>query len=266
MINHIKKNQRELTFVSLFVLSAMFTGNIFSDDFSKYNNDEVITHVMETYSRVYSATGRITRTVEADGAKRSNTGKFTVKKPDRLYVEYVGEDHQITVHDGKTLRIFFAEHNKGIYKNTEDMIPMERFILGPEPFFGNVLQLMGKEFTIKLADMTSGNLILKAEPEKPLQLNFILIAINPENWTIQAIEYFDTTNKLVSQTRYYEFKSEGDSLYFPTKTITSTIIQDKLLVETLELSRVQLNYKFNDDIFSVPGNKETEWVLQEDNQ
>ena len=149
---------------------------LYADDLSHYNTNEVLSKVMETYSRVNSAAGRITRTFEANGTCQSIKGRFAVLRPGRLYVEYIGEDRQITVNDGKTFRVYFPDENRGLYKFTNEMNPLESFLLGPEPFFGNILQLMDDNFEIKLADMVSGNLILKAQPVKPLQFNFILVS------------------------------------------------------------------------------------------
>ena len=234
---------------------------LYADDLSHYSTSDVLSKVMETYSRVYSASGRITRTFEANEIHQTIKGRFAVVRPGRLYVEYIGEDRQITVNDGETLRVYYPDQNRGLYQHTREMNPLESFLLGPEPFFGNILQLMGDNFKIELADMVSGNLILKAQPVTPLQFNFILVSIDPKTWTIQAIEQFDTHNKLVSQTRYLEFKSAGDSLYFPTKTKTSTVSGDNLLTETLELSRVQINIDFDDERFKNPGNSDTEWIV-----
>jgi len=239
---------------------------LYADDLSHYNTNEVISKVMETYSRVYSAGGRITKTFEANGIRQNIKGRFAVVRPGRLYVEYIGEGRQVTVNDGETLRVYYPDENRGLYQYTSKMNPLESFLLGPEPFFGNILQLMGDKFKIELADMVSGNLILKAQPVTPLQFNFILVAVDPKTWTIQAVENFDRNNKLVSQTRYLEFKSDGDSLYFPSKTRTSTVSGENLLIETLELSRVQINVDFDDKRFNNPGNSDTEWIVMNDKE
>ena len=251
---------RYLIVYGLVLIIAGLHGYSFADDLLDYDPSKVISRVMETYSRVYSARGRITRTVEAGGENLSFSGRFAVKRPDRLLVEFVGDDHQLTVNDGKTFRVYFPKENQGLYSNINELSPPERFLMGPEPFFGNILLLMEKGFTFEAADMVEGNLILKAAPLKPLQFNFILIAIDPETWTIHAVENFNRQNQLVSQTRFLEFKTLGDSLFFPVTVKTSTILGENVMIETTHLTRVQLNVMFDEDMFRIPDNEDTEWI------
>ncbi|MCE5249527.1 hypothetical protein LLG96_04825 [bacterium] len=233
-----------------------------ADDFDDYNTTDVITHVMQTYSRVFSARGRITRSFESGGEKQSYSGTFAVRKPDHILVEFVGDNHQYVGFDGTTFRLFFPAENKGIYKEAGSMNELERFITGPEPLFGNILSLINDAFSVKLADMVQGNLILKASPKKPLLFNFVLIAVDPKTWTVRAVEHFDRENKLVSQTKFLEFKSIGDSLFFPTKIATSSVSNENLYVESTELSRVQLNVIIEDEVFRIPGKSDTNWILE----
>ena len=120
----------------------------------------------------------------------------------------------------------------------------------------------GRTLDRGIADEVAGNLILKALPEKPLQFNFILIAIDPESWTIRAVEHFNRQNELVNQMRFLAFKSIGDSLYFPVTVKTSTIIGEQVMVETTKLSRIGLNDTIKETEFRIPDNDNTKWLRQ----
>ena len=229
----------------------------------EYTSEEVIARVNKTYQRVHSASGRITRTIEYDGNEpQSFNGRFAIQKPDRLLVVFIGDVHQFMGYDGKTLRIYFPEENRGFYTETQKLTPLERFVVGPGPYFGNILQIMEEGFSFKVADMVAGNLILKAIPLKPFQFNFILIAVDPKTWTIRAVENFDRKNKLVNQTRFLEFKTISDSLFFPVKVKTSNVFEEGFMAETMHLTRVQLNVSLDTDAFRIPFNDDTEWVAQ----
>ena len=230
---------------------------------SDYNTEDVIAHVNEMYGKVHSARGRITRIIEAgDNNTKRYIGRFAIRKPDRLLVEFTGDVRQFMGYDGKTFRIYFPDENRGFYTETGKLSSLERFVLGPGPFFGNILQIMSDGFKLEVADFFEGNLILKASPEQPLYLNLVLLGISPDTWTIRAVEHFDRENNLVSQTRFLSFKSLGDSLFFPTTVETSTVVKDNVMLETTLLTRVQLNIPLEDDVFRIPDNDETVWKEQ----
>ena len=246
--------------VPVLVVHILAAGWSSAGEFSDYTTEDVLTQVMETYARVQSAAGRIVKTFEAGDTKNTVNGRFAAARPGRLYLEYTGEDRQITVNDGETLYTYSPDQNRGLFKRTSELNPLETFVMGPEPLFGNMFRLLDDTFDIELADMVSGNLIMKATPHRALQVNFILVAVDPETWTIRAVENFDRNNTLISQTKYLEFRSVGDSLYFPSKTSTSTIMGDDILLETLKFSRIQLNVDFNGEWFVKPGDGDTEWI------
>ena len=220
---------------------------------------QVIERVGQTYARVYSARGRIDKTLSFAGTEQNFYGRFAVKKPDSLLVELIGDIHQFSAYDGKTFRAYFPDQNEGIFYHIDDPNSMDHLAAGPTPFFGNLLPLMEQHFAFEVADTLGGNLILKAVPEKPLLFNVILIAIDPSTWTIRAVEHFDRNNQLVSQTRFLEFATLDDSLFFPTTVETSTVTENGILSETTRLSRVQLNAMIPADSFRIPDNDDTRW-------
>lgn len=240
-----------------------FEGVSFAEnDLPGYNLQEIVADVNRTYARVNSARGRIDRTVKlAEEVADSLQGRFAVEKPDHLLVEFVGGKRQVVGCDGKSFRVYFPDQNRGIYRNVEDLSSLERFVLGPTPFFGNILALMKEGFTLAVADTVKGNIIIKAVPERPLQFNFVLVAIAPQTWTIQAIEHFGRNNQLVSQTRFLEFTTIGDTLFFPTVVETSTLSDRGIVTETTRLSRVQLNVALRAEDFLISDNPETKWSL-----
>ena len=246
--------------LSIFI-NTCFNHGAEADDPPDYSSDYIISRINETYNKVHSAQGRITRTIEVDKTEiQRHNGRFAVRKPEHILIEFVGEFHQFVGFDGTTFRIYFPNENKGIFQKNSDMSPLERFILGPEPFFGNIFTVLKQGFSIKVADRVDGNIILKATPNNPVNFNFILVSVDPKTWTIQAIEHFDRTNTLVSQTKFLEYKTVGDSLFFPTKMATSNIISDAVRVETTRLTRVQLNIPIDDETFSIPASDDTEWT------
>ena len=221
--------------------------------------ERVIARVDETYSHVRSARGRIARATSFSGTEQRYEGRFAAEKPERLLVEFVGDEEQVVVCDGQKFRAYFPGPNQGLYQTMESLSPMERFVLGPGPFFGNLLPLLQDGYVFDIAETVGGNHILRATPVRPAHFNFILLAIDPETWTIRAVEHFDRANQLMSQTRFLEFESIGDSLFLPTLVQSSTVTEDGIVTETTRLSRLLLNTSLDATVFRTPGDEHTEW-------
>ncbi|MFC1693769.1 hypothetical protein ACFL1R_09720 [Candidatus Latescibacterota bacterium] len=143
---------------------------------------------------------------------------------------------------------------------------MERYVLGPGPFFGNILPVMEKEYSFSVIDMFEGKLILKATPLNADGINYILIGIDPEVWIIRAVELFDAQNNLLKQTNYLEFLSYGDSLFFPITVKTLSITNGRVTEETILLSNVRINVTFGESDFQIPGNDNAEWIARPDEE
>jgi outer membrane lipoprotein-sorting protein len=223
---------------------------------------QITAEVNRTYARVTSARGRIERTVKVvDGEADTLRGRFAVEKPDRLLVELVGGNRQVVGCDGETFRVYFPDQDRGIYRKVADLTSLERFVLGPTPFFGNILALTEDGFSLAVADTVAGNVIIKAVPERPFQFSFVLVAIDPRTWTVRAVEHFDRNNQLVSQTRFQEFEVTGDTLFFPTLVETATVSDRGIVDETTRLSRVQLNVALQGEDLSMPDSPQTVWSL-----
>lgn len=232
-----------------------------------YTPEEVLAYVNETYQKVQSAEGVILRTKGVGNEEQQRfTGRFAVKKPDLLFVEYVRDLRQLTAYDGKTFRIYFPDENRGLYRETQNLSEMERYILGPGPFFGNILPVMEKEYSFSVIDMFEGKLILRAIPRNSDVINYILIGIDPEVWIICAVELFYAQNNLVKQTRYLEFLSYGDSLFFPITVKTLSTTNSRVTEETTLLSNVQINVSPSESYFQIPGNDNTEWIARPDEE
>jgi len=226
-----------------------------------YRPDDVIARVHETYDRVYSASGLITRIIEVDDKEPDIlNGRFAIKKPDHMLVEFMGKLRYFNGYDGITFRVYFPEENRGYYQETNRMKSLEKFVLGPGPYFGNMLKLADSGFTFEITDHYQGNLVLKATPGNPLKIAYILFGIDPKSWTIGVVEYFDKNNELVSQTRFNSFRTFGNNLFIPTSVTTTTLEGGGLVVEKTLLTRVELNIPIEEEVFRIPSDNRTEWI------
>ncbi len=127
--------------------------------------EDIINRVRTTYEKVRSASGRITRIVKSGYTKpRKFTGEFIVKNPDYMIIDFEDNARQLIGFDGDSYRVFSPDENKGFFKDVHDMTPLERFLLGSEPVFGHVLKLIEHGFSIEVAYMFRGNIVLKSTP------------------------------------------------------------------------------------------------------
>ena len=238
-----------------------------ADETVHYSPEDVISRINETYSKVYSAQGRISRTIEIDENQPYRLlGSFTVEKPVNVLIKFAGDFLQYIGFDGKEFRIYFPVENRGVYKKTSVMTFLDRFMSGTELFFGNYTSLLQNGFSITVHDTLNGKIILKATPEKQIHFNYILVGVDPQTWTIQVVEYFNTKNILVSQTKFLEYNTIGDTLIFPRKIIISTIVNNKVRIETTSLTSFKLNIFFEDKAFSIPSNENTKWISHNSNK
>ncbi|MFC1693770.1 outer membrane lipoprotein carrier protein LolA [Candidatus Latescibacterota bacterium] len=113
------------TFLTLFEFCGIIialSGATIATEQPGYTPEEVLIYINETYQKVKSAEGVILRTKGVGNEEHQRfTGRFAVKKPDRLFVEYVGDLQQFTVYDGKTFRIYFPDENRGLYRETQNL-------------------------------------------------------------------------------------------------------------------------------------------------
>jgi len=254
---------KKITSVAVFTLVVLSVLPCVSGKEQDFSPDEVMGFVKKTYGKVFSARGVITRIIEYGGGETERSdGVFAASRPDRMLIEFKGDLHQFMGFDGDFFRIYFPGENRGFYTDAAELGIPERFVLGPGPFFGNILDIVDSSFKLEVADFYEGKIVLKAIPGNPAQFSSILIGVAPETWTIRAVEHYDMQNKLVSQTRYMAFKTVGDSLFFPTTVETSTLLKNGVMVETTYISEVMLNVLIDDEFFDIPGNDDTDWIAQ----
>jgi len=222
--------------------------------------DELIARVKETYAGLVSARGSITRIIEYDDAEpERDEGTITVLGPDKLRIDFKGDMPRSIISDGEIFRIFFPGENRGYYTELANCTAGERFILGPGPYKGNILDGMGPEFTYSIADNYMGNIILRADAIESGTFSYILIGIAPETWTIRGVEYFDRNGDLVRQIRFLEFASVDGSFFFPTQAVTSQQVSNNITVETIYITDARLNVPIEEKLFDKPGDGATEW-------
>lgn len=225
--------------------------------------EEIIARVNAVYDGVESATGSIVRIIDyGEGEPGRSEGRFMVGKPDRLKIEFGGAAVRTIMYDGSMYRLYFPKENRGYLTETSGLTAQERYVLGAGLYFGNAFRGLSEGYRFSVADTFEGNIIVKAAPDTPQTFEYILIGVAPETWTVRGIEYFDGEGRVISQTRYLEFARKDGGLFFPVKIETSAQLPGGIMVETIMLSRVEINAPLDERAFARPGDDETSWAEQ----
>ncbi|MBA7570352.1 hypothetical protein ES708_12101 [subsurface metagenome] len=232
---------------------------------SGYNAEDVFGRIAALNDVVQSAKGDVTRTVlSAQSPKLTLTGTFALQKPDSGILKFDTGTRCVIGYDRETCRLFYTDRNKGFYKPAREMTPPERFFLSPLLFFGGAETLRNTSDAIEIYNVTDSTIVLRITPKIPIFYNYILIGVNPENWLVNAIEFFDLKNELFYQALYTEYKNNGENIHFPAKITVTTVQKGIVTAETTVLSNVQLNLTLDDDDFRIGSNYSTTWSPEAD--
>ena len=226
-------------------------------------SDDIIAHVNAVYDGVESASGSIVRIIDyGEGEPGRSEGRFIAGKPDRLKIEFGGAVARTILYDGSMYRLYFPKDNRGYITETSGLTAQERYVLGAGLYFGNAFRGLSEGYRFSVVDTFEGNIIVKATPDTPQTFAYVLVGVSPETWTVRGIEYFDGEGRVISQTRYLEFARKDSGLFFPIKIETSAQLPGGIMVETIMLSRVEINAPLDERAFARPGDDATSWAEQ----
>lgn len=212
---------------------------------------EVIERVTAPYARLRTVRGHFVRTITFRGGEKEVVGRFVVRMPKELYVEYASPERQMIVSNGTVYWTVLPEAKRALRVEGSAMTEIERHLSTPASFLGwNVFEDMKQGFEWALSEHPDGHLILAATPLSGEVLSKVLVKVDPKHWVVLAREVFDTRGVLTSQTFFREVRTFEDSLCAPTKMETkSRIGEGEVLMERIVFSRLAFNFEVDDERF-----------------
>jgi len=229
------------------------------NDVEDYTVDQILALVGETYGRISSAKGTVSRVAEIDDdAPARFEGEFFMKASGEMLFRYSSDPEREIGFDGTKFRIYFPGDDVGYYTDTSELSFAERFVLGSGPYIGNILEMYRDSHDLSIANYFEGRYIIKASSQETLGA-YVLIGVSPGSWTVSGIEQYDVQNRLIRQTRYLEFERLDDTVFFPKTIEISTLQKDKIIIETTYFRDITLNGTINNKIFTITGSKKTDW-------
>ena len=212
--------------------------------------EHIIQMVNLQYGKIKSIQGIINRKIRNGQNTQRVTGRFLIKKPDRSYVEFA-DPHQIVCSNDSLCWVENVVENVVHKFPIAKMNEFEREILGVRGLIElNLFDQLKDGFDFYLSDTLDGDLVIAARPKAPGKfLSKILVKVDPRRWIILAYEIFDLKGKMVSQTKYLDYKLYADSLLFPMKVSIKSAEGTNLLEETDEFSQLRLNSTIPDSNF-----------------
>ncbi|MDD5528957.1 MAG: outer membrane lipoprotein carrier protein LolA [bacterium] len=209
-------------------------------------NPVVIDKINANYDKIEILSGKITRHYKINDDEKQITGKFYLKKPNKLFVKYSNPEQTIILND--TLLWVYSPNNKQVIKiNYKKLSEGQKSLLGLGALLGiNPLQGFEKAFIYELQD----SIHLSAKPShKPKFISKIIFQFDPQKNIILQTQIFDTTNKIISQTNYGDWKSFQPEIWFPQCIISKIYMAPKEITEESIFHEISINCVISDKQF-----------------
>ncbi len=174
----------------------------------------IIDKVEENYERLETIQGEVLRYTTQGENTGFMKGEFRIKRPNKLYINYVKPPRTIILSDS-LLWIYLPEEKMASKIDYANLSQMEKNLLGLESFLGiNPLEGFEDKFDFEL----EGDEIIGIPPRGAF-ISKIVISLDTTKMVVQELDIFDTNDKLYAKTRYEDFKSYGD-VWFPYRIVT----------------------------------------------
>lgn len=206
--------------------------------------DETIQKSDIIYSKVNSASGRISREIKYSNNKLEYYGRFFIQSKKGLFIEYTEPEHLIFTLKEKEVAVYSEDNNRQNIinlnkKNISDFSTMSFLNL----FFPNILNLCKDNYFIFLMDTTQDSRILRLENTiSNSGSSDILLKISKKNNKFEAVEIFNSNSELVYQLIYEKYENFGGIL-FPVKLSIKFIQANQLYSEEVSFHRISVNEK-----------------------
>jgi outer membrane lipoprotein-sorting protein len=209
-------------------------------------NPVVMDKINANYDKIGTLSGKITRHYKINEDEKQITGKFYLKKPNKLFVKYSGPEQTIILND--TLLWIYSPNNKQTIKiNYKELSGGQKNLLGLGALLGiNPLQGFEKVFEYELQDSTH---LLAKPSHKPKLISKIVFQFDPQKNIILQTQIFDTTSKLIAQTNYGDWKYFQTEIWFPQCIISKIYVPQKELTEESIFHEISINCVIPDKQF-----------------
>jgi len=212
---------------------------------------DIIERVHDVYLPIKTIRGQFRRSSMLGEQEQIVIGEFFIEKPDKVFVHNLDPTDSYMISNGQTLWLYDRKGNAVVKSpipkegrvppalaGTSGMFEMNPFV---NMTFGYECQRIGDY---------DQHLIVSCTPEAAgEQLSQVLIKVNPETWMVAAVELFDLSGNLISQTRYEGVKQVQGVFLFPHDIKTRLIMDGRQAQETVRYSRIHINDTPEDGVF-----------------
>lgn len=177
----------------------------------------IIDRLEENYKKLETIQGEVLRYIIQGENKDFMKGEFRIKRPNKLYINYVKPQRTIILSD-TLLWIYIPEEKIAIKIDYTNLSQMEKSLLGLGSFLGvNPIEGFEDKFDFELR----GNRIIGI-PVRGAFISKVVIKVDTTMMVIQELNIFDANNILYSKTLYRDFRNYAD-VWFPYHIVTEIL-------------------------------------------
>ncbi|MDO9575905.1 MAG: outer membrane lipoprotein carrier protein LolA [bacterium] len=174
----------------------------------------IIEKIEENYRGFETIQGEVLRYTMQGENKDFMKGEFCIKRPNKLYINYVKPPRTIVLSDS-LLWIYLPDEKTAIKIDYRKLSQMEKSLLGLDSFLGiNPIEGFEDKFDFELEN----NKIVAIPPQGTF-ISKLVIEVDTTKMVVQELDIFDVKGKLYSKTVYGDFKDHAN-VWFPHHIIT----------------------------------------------
>jgi len=244
----------------LAVSIALFVEPVFAEN-SSSECAEIIKATEGYYARIQTMECKYKKSIfSSNGEPNVTLARVFYKRPAKIKIDNIEPVRLSYICNGKYAWLYNQDKNtvekRAIDENMEQVVGVQSLLL-INPFSN-----MHSGYTFERIEDFQGSIVLKAVPEKKDgYVSMVLVKIDPEDKRALASEIFDKSGRLMSQTKYSDYRESGDGIAYPHHIETSLQSAGQRAVrEVIEFERVFINVQLSDSMFEFKASNDTVFI------
>jgi len=202
--------------------------------------DSLMKNIQSNYKKISTVSGRVTKTSGFENNKVEFYGRFFYSKKDGLYIEYTSPEKLIFTSGKKGVSVYIEKSNRQYFLPEEEKLVPDAALNTVGYFYPNILRMF-KELTPSIFDSTQDAIIIQYEnTSKNSKIRNVLIKVSKTDYTLSAVELFDSDGEIFYQLIYKSYYSQGDVNY-PSEISIKFLQANDIYEEEIYLNRLSIN-------------------------
>jgi hypothetical protein len=226
---------------------------------------EIFKKVEENVQQIKTLKGRILKkTIINKGKTFKTTSKFYFIAPRRLFLEQAFPHQQLII-NGNRGWLYYPQAKKALELSPRVLEKFKTQGLDFSHFLDlNILPELKKKFNFEISKKEDQEVTLVALPKKETQIaSKVVVKINSQKGIILTYQIFNSQAELISSVKYQDYRLFDNSIWFPLKITSQTIVGKNIFQEELIFQRLRMNLKLDEARFNFSPSREVEILSAE---